>query len=98
MLAGPKIYDKLLGTLVPAVEDIKVGGAFEEDVAVGSMISKEQLERVEGFVERAQEAGAEVLTGGKAMGGDGLLSTRRPWSRTRSRTTRSSSARCSGPS
>src|SRR4249919_3013868 len=75
VLAGPKIYDKLLGTLVPAVEDIKVGGAFEEDVAIGSVISKEQLERVEGFVERAQEAGAEVLTGGKAMGGDGFYYT-----------------------
>ena len=75
VLAGPKMYDKLLGSLIPAVEDIKVGGAFEEDVAVGSVISKEQLERVEGFVERAQEAGAEVLTGGKAMGGDGFYYT-----------------------
>ena len=75
VLAGPKMYDKLLGSLVPAVEDIKVGGAFEEDVAVGSVISKDQLERVEGFVERAQEAGAEVLTGGKAMGGDGFYYT-----------------------
>ena len=75
VLAGPEIYDKLLGTLVPAVEDIKVGGAFEEDVAVGSVISKEQLERVEGFVERAQEAGAEVLTGGKAMGSEGFYYT-----------------------
>src|SRR3954453_5291618 len=75
VIAGPKIYDKLLGSLVPAVDDIKVGGAFEEDVAVGSVISKEQLERVEGFVERAQEAGAEVLTGGKAMGGEGFYYT-----------------------
>jgi len=41
VLAGPKMYDKLLGSLVPAVEDIKVGGAFEEDVAVGSVISKD---------------------------------------------------------
>ena len=73
VLAGPKIYDKLLEELVPAVEDIKVGGAFDPDIAVGSMISKEQLERVEGFVERAQEAGAEVLTGGKPMGDEGLL-------------------------
>jgi 1-pyrroline dehydrogenase len=75
VLAGPEIYDKLLGTLVPAVEDIKVGGAFEADVAVGSVISKEQLERVEGFVERAQESGAEVLTGGKAMGSEGFYYT-----------------------
>jgi acyl-CoA reductase-like NAD-dependent aldehyde dehydrogenase len=75
VLAGPKIYDKLLEDLVPAVEDIKVGGAFDPDIAVGSMISKEQLERVEGFVERAQEAGAEVLTGGKPMGDKGFYYT-----------------------
>ncbi len=75
VIASDRIYDKLLATLVPAVEGIKVGGAYEADVAVGSVISKEQLERVEGFVERAQEAGAEVLTGGKAMGGDGFYYT-----------------------
>ena len=75
VIASDRIYDKLLATLVPAVEGIKVGGAYEPDVAVGSVISKEQLERVEGFVERAQEAGAEVLTGGKAMGGDGFYYT-----------------------
>jgi len=75
VLAGPKIYDKLLEHLVPAVEDIKVGGAFEADVAVGSVISKEQLERVEGFVERARESGAEILTGGKPMGEQGFYYT-----------------------
>jgi 1-pyrroline dehydrogenase len=75
VIASDRIYDKLLETLVPAVEGIKVGGAYEADVAVGSVISKEQLDRVEGFVERAQEAGAEVLTGGKAMGGDGFYYT-----------------------
>jgi len=72
VLVGDKVYDKILADLVPAVEGIKVGGAFEPDVAVGSMISKEQLERVEGFVDRAKDSGAEVLTGGKAMDSDGF--------------------------
>jgi 1-pyrroline dehydrogenase len=75
VLVGEQVYDKVLSDLVPAVEDIKVGGAFEPDVAVGSMISKEQLERVEGFVERAKEGGAEVLTGGSAMESDGFYYT-----------------------
>jgi 1-pyrroline dehydrogenase len=75
VLVGEQVYDKVLSDLVPAVEDIKVGGAFEPDVAVGSMISKEQLERVEGFVERAKEGGAEVLTGGSAMQSDGFYYT-----------------------
>ena len=75
VLVGDQVYDKVLTDLVPAVEGIKVGGAFEPDVAVGSMISKEQLERVEGFVERAKEGGAEVLTGGSPMEGDGFYYT-----------------------
>jgi acyl-CoA reductase-like NAD-dependent aldehyde dehydrogenase len=75
VIAGPQIYDKLLEKLVPSVEEIKVGGAREPDVAVGAMISKEQLERVEGFVERAQQAGAEVLTGGKSIGDKGFYYT-----------------------
>jgi 1-pyrroline dehydrogenase len=75
VLVGEKVYDKVLSELVPAVEGIKVGGAFEPDVAVGSMISKEQLERVEGFVDRAKEGGAEILTGGSAMESDGYYYT-----------------------
>ena len=39
---------------------MKVGAAFEDDVAVGSIITEEQVERVEGFVDRAKDDGAEV--------------------------------------
>jgi acyl-CoA reductase-like NAD-dependent aldehyde dehydrogenase len=71
VLAADAVYDKILGDLVPAVESLKVGTAFEEDVAVGSVISEEQLHRVEGFLERAQGEGAEILTGGEKLGTDG---------------------------
>jgi betaine-aldehyde dehydrogenase len=71
VLVADKAYDKVLADLVPAVEDIKVGGPFEDDVAVGSVISKEQQDRVIGFVDRAREAGAEVLTGGEVIDRDG---------------------------
>jgi 1-pyrroline dehydrogenase len=72
VLVADKAYDKVLDSLVPAVEDIKVGGPFEDDVAVGSVISKEQQDRVIGFVDRAKEAGAEVLTGGEIIDRDGF--------------------------
>jgi betaine-aldehyde dehydrogenase len=72
VLVADKAYDKVLSDLVPAVEGIKVGGPFEDDVAVGSVISKEQQERVIGFVDRAKDAGAEVLTGGKVIDRDGF--------------------------
>jgi betaine-aldehyde dehydrogenase len=72
VLVSDQAYDKVLGELVPAVEGIKVGGPFEADVTVGSVISKEQQERVIGFVDRAKDAGAEVLTGGEVIARDGF--------------------------
>ncbi|MEA2550354.1 MAG: betaine-aldehyde dehydrogenase [Actinomycetota bacterium] len=72
VLVADKVYDNLLADLVPAVEAINVGGPFEADVAVGSVVSKEQQERVIGFVDRAKEAGAEVLTGGSVIDRDGF--------------------------
>jgi 1-pyrroline dehydrogenase len=68
VIAGPKVYGKLLDALVPAVESIKVGDPAEgEDVEMGPVISKEQQERVLGFLERAK--GATVLTGGHTGNG-----------------------------
>jgi betaine-aldehyde dehydrogenase len=72
VLVADKVYDNLLADLVPAVEAINVGGPFEADVAVGSVVSKEQQERVIGFVDRAKEAGAEILTGGSVIDRDGF--------------------------
>ncbi|HET9249371.1 MAG TPA: gamma-aminobutyraldehyde dehydrogenase [Actinomycetota bacterium] len=72
ILVGSAAYDNLLADLVPAVESIKVGDPFVDETEMGSMVSKEQLERVTGFVERAEEAGAKVLTGGKPIEGKGF--------------------------
>ena len=71
ILVGSGAYDNLLADLVPAVESIKVGDPFVDETEMGSMVSKEQLERVTGFVERAEEAGGKVLTGGKVIEGKG---------------------------
>ncbi|HEX5938480.1 MAG TPA: gamma-aminobutyraldehyde dehydrogenase [Actinomycetota bacterium] len=72
ILIGSGAYDDVLAELVPAVESIKVGHPFAEDTEMGSMVSKEQLERVTGFVQRAEEAGSKVLTGGKPIEGEGF--------------------------
>src|SRR6476469_3033730 len=63
VIAGPKIYDRLLEELVPQVESLKVGDPMESDeIEMGSVISASQQERILGFLERAK--GATVLTGG----------------------------------
>ncbi|MFL5966010.1 MAG: gamma-aminobutyraldehyde dehydrogenase [Gaiellaceae bacterium] len=72
VVAGPKIYDKLLEQLVPAVESLHVGDPAEGDeIEMGPVISKAQQERVLGFLERAK--GGSVLTGGDSNGSRGFF-------------------------
>src|SRR6266540_2157402 len=72
VVAGPKIYDKLLDELVPAVESLHVGDPAEGDeIEMGPVISKAQQERVLGFLDRAK--GAKVLTGGGTNGDRGFF-------------------------
>src|SRR6266540_2484379 len=72
VVAGPKIYDRLLEELVPAVESLHVGDPAEsEDLDMGPVISKDQQDRVLGFLDRAK--GASVLTGGGTDGGRGFF-------------------------
>jgi betaine-aldehyde dehydrogenase len=71
VLAGPGIYQHLLDGLVPAVESLAVGDIFQEGTEMGSLVSGEQVERVTGFVDRAREGGAKVLTGGERIDGNG---------------------------
>jgi 1-pyrroline dehydrogenase len=67
VLASGAVYDGLLGELVPQVESLKVGDIWDEGTEMGSVVSKEQFERISGMVERAAESGAKVLTGGGPM-------------------------------
>jgi 1-pyrroline dehydrogenase len=67
VLAGSGVYDELLTELVPTVESIVVGDLMDESVEMGPLVSGSQRESVAGFVDRAQEAGAKVLTGGETI-------------------------------
>jgi 1-pyrroline dehydrogenase len=72
VVAGPKIYDRLLEELVPMVESLHVGDPAEGDeIEMGPVISKDQQERVLGFLDRAK--GAKVLTGGGTNGDRGFF-------------------------
>jgi betaine-aldehyde dehydrogenase/aminobutyraldehyde dehydrogenase len=72
VVAGPKVYEKLLEELVPAVESLKVGDPAEGDeIEMGPVISEAQQERVLGFLDRAWSA--TVLTGGGSNGSKGFF-------------------------
>ncbi|MBW3593343.1 MAG: aldehyde dehydrogenase family protein, partial [Actinobacteria bacterium] len=74
VMAGPKIYDRLLEELVPAVESLAVGDPAEgEDIEMGPVISRAQQERVFGFLDRVDGGHARVLTGGDSNGSRGYF-------------------------
>jgi betaine-aldehyde dehydrogenase len=55
--------------LVEAMRGVVVKPPFEDDSQMGPLVSREQLERVSGFVDRARGAGARVLLGGGRAAG-----------------------------
>jgi len=73
LYASERVYDRLLGELVPAVQSLKVGSIKDEDSNMGPVISAEHRKRVSGFLDRAKATGhVRVLTGGGAKEGKGF--------------------------
>jgi betaine-aldehyde dehydrogenase len=58
------IYDQFLELLIGHLRTVRVGDPRDEHTDMGSLISEQQLQRVQGYVDRAREAGARVLVGG----------------------------------
>ncbi len=73
LMAGPKVFDDLVSGLTDSVGGIVTGDPFDEGTAMGPVISGDQLERVQGMVSRAVDAGAEVTVGGHAMDRPGFF-------------------------
>src|SRR5829696_7074572 len=74
ILVHEKVYDDVMSETVKTLEAMKVADPAEgDDVDMGPVISKEQQDRVLGFLERAVDAKATVVTGGEAIGDRGFF-------------------------
>src|SRR6187551_3316876 len=74
ILVHEKVYDDVMSETVKTLEAMKVADPAEgEDVDMGPVISREQQERVLGFLERAVDAKATVVTGGESIGDRGFF-------------------------
>lgn len=65
MIVHADIYDEVLQRLEMMVSNLPWGDPSDPGNVVGPIIRLEQLERIEGMVNRAKEAGARVLCGGE---------------------------------
>ncbi|MFT4118816.1 NAD-dependent succinate-semialdehyde dehydrogenase [Bradyrhizobium sp.] len=64
ILVQDGIYPALAKKLIEAVAALKVGSGFDSDVAVGPLISRAAVEKVNRHVANAIEGGAKTLLGG----------------------------------
>ena len=72
VLAGPKVHDQFVAALVEQAQSQTVGGLDVPDADFGPLNNANQLERLNGFLER-KPSRAEVVTGGAQVGDRGYL-------------------------
>tara|TARA_B110000444_G_scaffold261364_1_gene312932 strand:- start:20715 stop:22172 length:1458 start_codon:yes stop_codon:yes gene_type:complete len=75
-LCGSRIFieesiaEQFTQKFVEKVNSIQIGDPMDEDTEMGTVISSEHLEKVESYIELAQQEGGVILTGGtRAMTG-----------------------------
>lgn len=64
------VFHEVLEGLSEQARRLRVNHGFAEKVHIGPIISQQQLERVMGYIESGQQAGAEVVAGGRRLGDD----------------------------
>jgi acyl-CoA reductase-like NAD-dependent aldehyde dehydrogenase len=67
LLVERPLHDVIVGILTQAVPGVPVGDIADPGTVVGPLISQRQLERVDGFVQRARAAGGAVVVGGERV-------------------------------
>jgi aldehyde dehydrogenase (NAD+) len=57
-------HDELVGALASKFAAVRVGDPFDPATEMGPLVSSRQRERVEGYIAKGKEEGAELVTGG----------------------------------
>ena len=73
VLVEQSLYDEFVQRFSDRAQALKVGDPLEAETQMGSLISQEHRSRVHGYVEKGVEEGAEVVTGGEPVDGNGAF-------------------------
>lgn len=73
LLVHESVHDEVVARLLRQIEQKTVlGDPADEATTMGPLVDQAQLDRVQGFVDRARSAGAELLAGGRTRQVTGL--------------------------
>src|ERR1700728_3602566 len=73
LFAHKSVFDKIVEGVTKEAGKLKIGHGLDPTVTLGPLVSKEQHNRVTGFLDSGRQEGAEVVTGGKAKGNQGYF-------------------------
>jgi phenylacetaldehyde dehydrogenase len=73
LYAHEKIYDKLVAGVAEYARGLKMGHGLDPETQMGPLVSTRHAERVEGFIDRARNDGARIVTGGERSGSAGTF-------------------------
>ncbi len=68
---GEKTADALVAKLKPRVEALKVGPATDSDAEMGPLITKAHQDKVLGYIDEGEKAGAELVVDGRGYAPQG---------------------------
>jgi acyl-CoA reductase-like NAD-dependent aldehyde dehydrogenase len=68
-----EMYDNFLDQFAKATERMTVGDPFDPKTRLGPLVSKEQFDRVKGYLDVGRKEGARVAVGGETAGGKGYF-------------------------
>ncbi len=64
LFAHRKVYDQVIEVVTRYADNLKVGSGVEQGTEMGPLVSREQLDRVVGYIRSGKQAGASVVAGG----------------------------------
>jgi phenylacetaldehyde dehydrogenase len=73
LFAHKSVYDRMVSGVVAEAGKLKVGHGLDPTVNLGPLVSKEQHQRVTGYIQSGRGEGAEVVVGGKTGNGHGYF-------------------------
>jgi acyl-CoA reductase-like NAD-dependent aldehyde dehydrogenase len=73
LLVASSIYDTVVQGLVDRARSLRLGDPLDPQTELGCLVSREQLERVVGYINIGEQEGASLLTGGKTWGEKGFF-------------------------
>ena len=73
LIVHSSVADEFAKRMAERMEALKVGNGLEDGVDIGPLVEEKALDKVAELVDEAVSAGANVVTGGKRVEGDGFF-------------------------